>query len=136
MHLASNLLSRFLVCIPGWFGACAFLLDLFHRSFFTGAFTGAFLLDLFPRGPCAVESHPLGRAAGGSPLRIFWLQPKGNFLTCLFLGRGLLILCPTDSLQCLKITQYQILKVCVEGTRPDLDGFSAFANMVKIFNMV
>ena len=88
MHLASNLLSRFLVCIPGWFGACAFLLDLFPRSFFTGAFTGAFLLDLFPRGPCAVESHPLGRAAGGSPLRIFWLVPKGNFLTCLFLSRG------------------------------------------------
>ena len=80
MHLASNLLSRFLVCIPGWFGACAFLLDLFPRGFFTGAFTGAFLLDLFPRGPCAVESHPLGRAAGGSPLKICWLVPKGNFL--------------------------------------------------------
>ena len=84
VHLASNLLSRFLVCIPGWFGACAFLLDLFPRSFFTGAF----LLDLFPRGPCAVESHPLGRAAGGSPLRIFWLVPKGNFFNVSVFGQG------------------------------------------------
>ena len=44
--------DTFVLCIyPGWF--CAFL------------------LDLSPRGPCAGESHPQGREAGGQPLTIF-----------------------------------------------------------------
>ena len=44
--------DTFVLCIyPGWF--CAFL------------------LDLSPRGPCAGESRPQGRAAGGQPLTIF-----------------------------------------------------------------